>query len=122
MATGKSSPLTEEGVLSDILALAGPDGAQRLLAQIGTDLAEVRRGMISALPASDRTALRSATHVLISLAGTIGAPRLQKGAVALNTAAHGDDWAKVLDLAGPVLTDLAALIDDVARRLGGGRA
>lgn len=112
------SPLTDEAALNAILALAGPERATKLLAQIETDLTEVRQTILAALPASDRDRLRRATHVLISLAGTIGAPRVQSDAVALNEAAHKADWSDILSLAGPLLTDLSALIGDVAHRQG----
>ena len=116
----RPSPLTDEAALSAILALAGPSGAA-LLAQIEADLTDVRQKILAALPATDHDLLRRATHVLISLAGTIGAPRMQADAVSLNEAAHDAGWEKVLSLAGPLLTDLSALIGDVAGRQAGAR-
>jgi HPt (histidine-containing phosphotransfer) domain-containing protein len=116
------SPLTDEAALSALLALAGPEGAIRLLAQIETDLTDVRIGMAAALAAANRDGLRRATHVLISLAGTIGAPRLQRDATTLNDAAHNATWHDVERLSPMVVADLVALIADLQRRKGGGTA
>lgn len=116
----RCSPPNDETTLAGLLALAGPDGADRLMAQIVTDLADVWQDMATALSSDDRDALRRATHVLVAVAGTIGAARLHRGAAALNTATHTADWTDVLRLSPPVIADLGALIDHLRRRTIGG--
>lgn len=95
--------------LAVLLALAGPDMAPRLLRQMHTDLGTVRQGLGPALEATDWTTIRAQSHVLIALAGTIGATRLHGLAIDLNTAAHAQDADTLASLRAPVMADLATL-------------
>lgn len=103
--------------LRDILAMAGPDMAPRILHQMHLDLTNTAAELAPALAAADSAMIRAQTHVLISLAGTIGAMRLHGLAVDLNAAAHAGDAGAIAPLAGPLLADLAALIALLAARL-----
>lgn len=102
--------------LSDILALAGPDTAPLILRQMQADLASVATALTAALDAGDWTVIRAQTHVLISLAGTIGADRLHALAIDLNTAAHGRSEGQAAALAAPLLADLDSLRSLLAAR------
>ena len=86
----------------------GPEAMADLLGKIDVDLGraaeEVRRG----LAALDKPAIASATHVLISVAGAIGAADLQRLAQKLNAAANGRAQA-----------DLPALVTDAIGRIEG---
>lgn len=95
--------------LADILALAGPDMAGRMLRQMQTDLQGVAGALGPALDGADWTTIRAQSHVLIALAGTIGAARLHALAIDLNIAAHDRDAARIAALGSPVMADLAAL-------------
>lgn len=97
-------------VLRDLLALAGPEVAAQILAQMRIDLAEVAAALSPALGPLDWAVMRRETHVLISVAGTIGAGRLHALAIDLNTAAHDRDPAQAAALAAPLMSDLTALI------------
>ncbi len=57
-------------------------------------------------PRSTAKPIRSASHILISVAGAIGATRLQSCARSLNIAAHGEDGR---DLPG----DVRRCIDEI---------
>lgn len=107
--------------LEHLLALAGPD-AGRLMEQLSSDLAAVERDLRLALAEADGAALRAATHVLISLAGTVGATELTAAARALNIAAHGADWPAAAKGIPPVLAGLAGLRAAIAERVTGARA
>jgi len=102
--------LGDTSSLHDILVMAGPDTALRILHQMQIDLAATAAQIVPAIAAADSAVIRAQTHVLISLAGTIGAMRLHGLAVDLNAAAHGEDAARIATLAGPLLDDLTALI------------
>jgi hypothetical protein len=116
-APATASPLTDEAALLRLLDLAGPAGAPALLDQIHADLQTVLSDVTTALSRGDRALLRSATHVLMALAGTVGAPRLHAAALAANLAAHAGDSRALSPAATAGLTgDLASLIDDIARR------
>ena len=75
-----------------------------------------------ALAEADGAALRAATHVLISLAGTVGATALTAAARDLNIAAHGADWPAAAKGIPPVLAGLAGLRAAIAERVTGARA
>jgi HPt (histidine-containing phosphotransfer) domain-containing protein len=97
--------------------MAGPDTALRILHQMQIDLAATAAQIVPAIAAADSAVIRAQTHVLISLAGTIGAMRLHGLAVDLNAAAHDEDAARIATLAGPLLDDLTALIALLASHL-----
>ncbi|MEN9410422.1 MAG: hypothetical protein RL216_2396 [Pseudomonadota bacterium] len=124
-ATPLSDPaalLGDGRALTDILAMAGPASAARILRQIHTDLSETRRALCPALAAIDWTAIRAQTHILIALAGTIGAMRLHALAIDLNTTAHAQDKGRTAALAAPLMADLDALTALLAGRITGGGA
>jgi CheY-like chemotaxis protein len=68
----------------------GPELIAELLDKVIADLAGAERDLAAALDPLDRAAIRSASHILISVAGALGALRLQSCARALNSAAHGE--------------------------------
>jgi hypothetical protein len=101
--------LGDGAALRDILALAGPEMAIRILHQMRVDLEAVATALKPAVADTDWVVIRAQTHVLIALAGTIGANRLHQLAIGLNIAAHDQDKAQLGALAGPLLADLANL-------------
>ena len=102
-----------------LLGIAGPDGTKELLDRVHSDLRRAERGLIAGLTETDFAAIRADTHVLISLAGAVGAERLQCLAEAMNAAAHSRDASGDLARLGPLaLSDLDRLIDVVARERG----
>ena len=107
--TSAPALLGDGRTLADLLAMAGPDIAPALLRQIAADLSDVRTALAPAITAQDWTAIRAQSHVLISLAGTIGATRLHAMARDLNTAAHDRCTASLARLSPPVTADLDTL-------------
>lgn len=103
--------------LDDILALAGPETGPLILRQMAADLARVATDLAAALAAHDWAVLRGQSHVLISLAGTIGADRLHALAIDLNAAAHDRADGRTDALASPLLSDLTRLRMALAARL-----
>lgn len=103
--------------LERLLDLAGTDVAGELLDRLVEDLAAVETGLAAAAPARDITGLRAQTHVLISLAGAVGAERLQHLAEALNAAAHAADAAAI----DRIWTEAAPLLDKLQAHVAGVR-
>lgn len=110
----------DEAALLHLLGLAGPRDAQELLRRLTADLRSVAEGLIAALAARDSGALRQHSHVLIAVAGTIGAEGLARLARTINQAARsGADPAPVAEVAeaaqaiGAVIADLALLAADI---------
>ena len=97
-----------------LLDIVGPDQAPALLAQLRLDLAGCADTIARAAPGPDWDALRDASHVLISLAGSTGAMALHALSRALNDAVHARDAAALTALLPDLTADLAALIALVA--------
>lgn len=71
-----------------LIAMAGSGATGELLARLDQDLRQTRDGLGTALADGDRIRIRADTHVLIALAGAVGAERLQACAQDMNAAMH----------------------------------
>lgn len=92
----KEAPLMDADRLARLLEIAGPSDAGELLRRLVGDLTRVRDNMRAALQEPDIAALRAETHVLISLAGAVGAERLHQLAKAMNADVHRQDTASLV--------------------------
>jgi CheY-like chemotaxis protein/HPt (histidine-containing phosphotransfer) domain-containing protein len=110
------APVVDAAVFDGLLALAGPQQAQELLARLLTDLGRVERGLVAGLSESNLALVRSDGHVLISVAGAVGAVRLQNLAEELCTCARNGDIPAVQLIGRAVLTQVDRLIAYAARR------
>lgn len=115
----KITPRMDEDRLDRLLKLAGPTGGDVLLEQLEQDLDRNGAALARAVAAGDRAAVRAATHVLISVAGSVGADGLSADARALNEAAHGTDPLPAA-LAAGIADDIAALRALAGRRRAAG--
>lgn len=107
--------------LEGLLTLAGPIGAADLLARLEEDLTRAQTDLETAFANRNVAALRAVTHVLISVAGALGAEPLTSQARALNEAAKGASWPTDLPVsATDALRDLAAVIGVLRRRRANG--
>lgn len=89
----------------------GPEAMADLLGKIDIDLGRAADEVRGGLATLDKAAIASATHVLISVAGAIGAADLQRLAQKLNGAANGR-----------VQGDLPAMVAEALDQIGGLRA
>ncbi|KFI31543.1 hybrid sensor histidine kinase/response regulator [Haematobacter massiliensis] len=97
-----------------LLEIAGPEGRRELLTRLDADLRGVERGLVTGLADDNPIEIRTHSHVLIALAGAVGAKGLQRRAEKLNRAAHLTD-ATVIALQGKeVLDQLDVLIHALA--------
>jgi CheY-like chemotaxis protein/anti-sigma regulatory factor (Ser/Thr protein kinase)/HPt (histidine-containing phosphotransfer) domain-containing protein len=120
--SGAAEPAPEAPVLAlaqfeRLMEVAGVEAAPELLRRLIEDLRHVERQLHHALAAPDWAEIRAQTHVLIALAGAVGAVRLQHRAEAMNTDAHRRDAAAIAAAAPVLMTLLDDLILFVARRL-----
>lgn len=103
-----------------LIDVAGPEAARELLDRLAADLRKCKAGLGAGLGGCDLAAVRAETHVLIALAGAVGARRLQALAQALNAAAHRRDPADFDRFGGEAMAQLDRLIrfvtDERARR------
>ncbi len=87
-------PVVDLGVYNALCAAIEADMMAELLDKVVADLLQARDVLAAARAPLDRGPIRSSSHILISVAGAIGAARLQACARSLNRAAHaegGDD-------------------------------
>ena len=99
-----------------ILQAAGPSGRAELLDHLLQDLRSVQSSLQQSVFDNDTATTRAQSHILISLAGAVGADRLQNMAEALNAAAHKNRLAEAQSLVQSCNEALAALITQVDRR------
>jgi len=90
--------------------LPAPTGAPELLDRLIIDLTRVERGIVGATATADTNAIRAETHVLVAVAGAVGAERLQALAEALNAAAHQQDKASIATTGAALLGQIDRLI------------
>lgn len=116
-----AGPVIDMPTFDALCQAIGPEMMAELLDKIISDLLSAQVQMSAALPELDRAVIRSTSHILISVAGALGAVRLQACARSLNGAAHGEPEATV---AGGVRRCIAEIDDAVAfareRRASGG--
>ncbi|TVQ58475.1 MAG: response regulator [Rhodobacteraceae bacterium] len=77
------------GVFNALAEAIGPEAMRDLLGKIDSDLAKAEGEVAEGVATSDKALVSSATHVLISVAGAVGATPLQKLAQRLNAASNG---------------------------------
>lgn len=97
--------------LRRLLDLVGPTEAGNFLVQLDHDLSGCARSIAKAADRQDWTALREASHVLTSLAGSAGALALQAMAEDLNVAANARNLTAATNLSAALAPDLDRLID-----------
>lgn len=113
------APLMDDERFAQLMRIAGPEGRRELLSRLTTDLADAERGLVRGLAAEDAAEIRGHTHVLIALAGAVGAIRLQKCCDALNAAVHRADDGTVATLGAEALQLLDHLISRIAQETQG---
>ena len=93
-----------------LMEVAGPDAGRELLSRLSTDLSKAEHGLVAGLAATDLNTIRSETHVLIALAGAVGAERLSILAQSLNAKAHRRELANLGSLGQQCLSQIDRLI------------
>ncbi len=97
-----------------LIEIAGPENARELLDRLCADLRRAERGLFAGLSTGNRATVRAETHVLIALAGAVGAERLQRLAERLNAAAHRRDDSGRNEFGEEALAQIDRLITFVA--------
>ena len=85
----------DEEVFRGLAAAVEPGELIDFLGSVDADIATAEERLARAAVAGDMAAVRAATHVLIPVAGAMGAIGLQNLAEQLNAAAHAEDAAEV---------------------------
>ncbi|MFT3972622.1 MAG: response regulator [Amaricoccus sp.] len=85
-----AGPVIDQATFDALAEAIGADTMAELVEKVVADLQSAQAALTAATPQLERAAIRSASHILISVAGAVGAVRLQASARALNTLAHGE--------------------------------
>lgn len=104
-----------------LIEIAGVDSAQELIERLLSDLRQVERGLLRGLAEPSTAEIRAQTHVLVALAGAVGATGLQHLAEALNAAAHTEAPAEIAELGARTLAQLGQLSRFIAAQEAAGR-
>lgn len=98
-AVGRTARAPEEvidfAIYEGLESAIGESAMRELLFRVAEDLGRARERIETGLAGGEERILRDATHALTSVAGAIGALRLQQHAQCLNSAAHAGDIDKV---------------------------
>jgi CheY-like chemotaxis protein len=103
-----SAELIDMQIYDSLLSTIGPDSMGELLEKVVEDVAGVKSGLVEGTANADHQLIRSNTHILISVAGAIGATSLQVLAERLNAAAHGGNETSIADLGDQCIAGISA--------------
>ena len=105
-----AAPVIDRNIYDTLAETIGPAAMVGLLGKVNPDIQGARDRLVQALDPIDLGEIRSVTHILISVAGAIGAVRLQELAKQMNAAGHRDD-------AAVIQRDMQGLLDQIDRAL-----
>ena len=108
----------DEGRFNALLELAGPSTARTLATRLDEDLTLISRSLTQPAVLADRQLLRAQSHMLLGIAGTIGANRLYQLTAHLNSLPQAHDSGLIADLLG----EIHALLDRLILRIRSTRA
>jgi len=119
-SANRSTPSAIDRKIYDTLAEAiGPGAMTELLGKVDSDIRAARARLVQALDPVDLGEIRSVTHILISVAGAVGALPVQERAKQMNAAGHQDDAAAVeRDMQG-LLGEIDRMLDHVQKQIDG---
>lgn len=94
-----------------LLDLAGPSTARELTLRLDKDLTGVASALSGAANGADAQVLRAQSHILLAIAGTIGANRLYALSLHLNHIARAAEFGLVAEVLREIMVLLHRLID-----------
>lgn len=90
-------------------AAMGTESMAELLEKVAEDISSVKSGLLAGAAQGNFQLVRSNTHILISVAGAIGAVNLQSLAERLNAAAHGGNEEAIAELSQQCISVIATV-------------
>jgi CheY-like chemotaxis protein len=121
-APGSLGSPVSAGVFEALAEAIGEEAMSDLLHKIDGDLEKAHKDVARGVQEHDTAALSGATHVLISVAGAVGAQNLQKVAQRLNAVANGRSEEDVESLGADLTMQIKVLRAFVNSRVTGGAA
>lgn len=121
-AVSEAGPAVDSATYEALCEAIGPDLMPELLEKIVADLIGAQRDLAKGLEPVDRAAIRAASHILISVAGALGALRLQACAKTLNATAAGGADEGLADEVRACIREIDQAVDFVRSQAPGGFA
>ncbi|MGB0854366.1 MAG: response regulator [Pikeienuella sp.] len=117
MTNDAHSASIDQSVYDSLELSMGAETMRDLLGKVESDLISIRDQITTARETGDTDQMRSATHVLMSVAGAIGGITLQSQAEQLNGLAHKGAFSEMRALAADALDELELVLEFVAHKL-----
>jgi CheY-like chemotaxis protein len=112
-------PVIDRNIHDTLAEAIGPAAMTELLGKVNSDTQAARARLVQALDPVDLGEIRSVTHILISVAGAVGALPVQERAKQMNAAGHRDDAAAVeRDMQG-LLGEIDRMLEYVRKQIDG---
>ena len=106
----KSDCPVDMAIYDNLAVTVGDEKMEELLSKVRIDFQAVKDGILDGLKLRDRKPIGAVSHVMISVAGAIGAIEAQETAQNLNRACHQGAWKEIEDLSSKNLTQIAELL------------
>jgi CheY-like chemotaxis protein len=112
-------PVIDRSVYDTLAQAIGPSAMAELLEKVDADVRLAQSRLSQALEARDVEEIRSAAHILVSVAGAIGAVRVQQGAKKLDAAADQGDLARLAREAPGLFGEIEHMLEVVCANQAG---
>jgi CheY-like chemotaxis protein len=118
-ANGVAPSVIDRNIYDTLADAIGPAAMRELLGKVDSDMRAARARLVQALDPIDIGKVRSVTHILISVAGAVGALPVQEGARRMNAAGHRNDAAAIeRDMQG-LLGEIDRMLEHLRKPIGG---
>ena len=112
-------PVIDQNTYDTLADAIGPVAMTELLARVNLDIQAARDRLGAALDPLDLSAIRSVTHILISVADAVGALSVQERARQINAACHQNDAATMEHDFPGLLNEIDRALEYVRKQIGG---
>lgn len=116
-AAGSVGPVIDPAVYDSLSQAIGSSAMSELLGKVETDVQSAHARLTRALETGDLDEIRSASHILISVSGAIGAVQVEMGAKQLNAAAHRGEAAALERVASGLFEEIERMLESVRARM-----
>ena len=116
---GSAQPAIDRNIYDTLAEAIGPAAMTELLGKVNSDIQAARDRLVQAVDPVDLGEVRSVTHILISVAGAVGALPVQEGARQMNAAGHRDDASEIERDMQRLLGEIDRMLEHVQRRIDG---
>ncbi len=114
-----AAPAIDQNIYDTLTEAIGPAAMTELLGKVNIDIQAARDRLLRAIDRIDLSEIRAVTHILISVAGAIGALPVQERARQMNVASHKEDAVAVeLGIQG-LLKEIDRMLEYVRKQIDG---